>query len=59
VNRLSAVNETHSDKILALESRLVVYQSMLIEKYAAMEQAIARADAMSSQLEAFLKGGDD
>jgi flagellar hook-associated protein 2 len=59
VTRLSAQNETFVSKIQSLESRLAIYQSMLIEKYSAMEQAIARAEAMSSQLEAFLKGGDD
>ena len=59
VNRLSAQNEKTVDKIASLESRLAIYQSMLIQKYAAMEQAIARAQAMADQLEAFLKGGDD
>ena len=55
---LTSLNETHSDKILALESRMTVYQATLIEKYAAMEQAVARAEAMASQLEAFVKGDD-
>jgi flagellar capping protein FliD len=59
VTRLTAQNETHVDKIANLEYRLVAYQQMLIEKYSAMEQAIARADAMSKQLEAFLKGKND
>ena len=59
VVRLTAQNEDHSDKILALEDRLAIYQATLIEKYSAMERAIAQAEAMSSQLEAFLKGGDD
>ena len=59
VNRLSAQNEKTVDKIASLESRLAIYQNMLIQKYAAMEQAIARAQAMADQLEAFLKGGDD
>jgi flagellar hook-associated protein 2 len=59
VNRLSAQNEKTVDKIASLESRLAIYQNLLIEKYAAMEQAIARAQAMADQLEAFLKGGDD
>ncbi len=59
VNRLSAQNEDHVDKIGSLEVRLSAYQAALIAKYSAMEQAIARAEAMSSQLEAFLKGGDD
>lgn len=59
VNRLSAQNEDHVDKIASLEVRLSAYQAALIAKYSAMEQAIARAEAMSSQLEAFLKGGDD
>jgi flagellar hook-associated protein 2 len=55
---LTVQNETHVDKILALEERLTVYQNTLIAKYSAMEQAIARAEAMASQLEAFLKGDD-
>ncbi|GAB4224272.1 MAG: flagellar filament capping protein FliD [Kiloniellaceae bacterium] len=55
---LTALNETHSDKILSLEDRLTVYQATLIEKYAAMEQAVAQAEAMASQLEAFVKGDD-
>jgi flagellar hook-associated protein 2 len=59
IQSLSAQNEDHSDKILALEDRLSLYQARLIEKYSAMEQAVAQAEAMSSQLEAFLKGGDD
>ncbi|WP_340118612.1 flagellar filament capping protein FliD [Pelagibius sp. 7325] len=59
VTRLTALNETHVDKIASLEIRLVAYQEMLIAKYSAMEQAIARAEAMGDQLEAFLKGGDD
>ena len=59
VNHLSSLNESHTDKILNLETRLVAYQEMLIAKYSAMEQAVARAEAMASQLEAFLKGGDD
>ncbi len=56
---LTSQNEDYSDRILALEDRLSVYQAKLIAKYAAMEQAIAQAEAMTSQLEAFLKGGDD
>ena len=59
VNRLSALTEDYSDKIVSLEQRLVSYQEMLITKYSAMEQAVAQAEAMSSQLQAFLKGGDD
>ena len=56
---LTAQSEDYSDQILTLESRLSIYQAKLIEKYSAMEQAIAQAEAMASQLEAFLKGGDD
>ena len=55
---LTSQNEDHVDKISDLESRLAIYQATLIEKYSAMEQAIAQAEAMSSQLEAFLKGDD-
>jgi len=56
---LAAQNEDRSDRILAMEDRLSIYQARLIEKYSAMEQAIAQAEAMTSQLEAFLKSGDD
>ncbi|MEQ8357319.1 MAG: flagellar filament capping protein FliD [Kiloniellaceae bacterium] len=56
---LTAQNETHVDKIQSLEARMAIYQAKLIEKYSAMERAIAQAEAMASQLEAFLKGGDD
>lgn len=56
--RLTALNETFVDKISTLEDRLAIYQQVLIEKYSAMEQAIARAEAVASQLEAFLKAGD-
>ena len=56
---LTSQNEDFSDKILALEDRLTIYQATLIEKYSAMERAIAQAEAVASQLEAFLKGGDD
>lgn len=59
VNRLSEQNDDHVDKIAALEERLIIYQNTLIDKYSAMERAIAQANAMSDQLEAFLKGGDD
>lgn len=59
VNRLGARNEDFTDKIQALEDRLVTYQNLLIQKYAAMERAVAQAEAMSSQLKAFLKSGDD
>lgn len=59
VNRLSAQNEDTTEKIAALEERLVIYQNMLVEKYAAMERAIAQAQAVADQLEAFLKGKDD
>lgn len=58
VNRLTAQSEDYSDKILALEDRLALYQSTLIAKYAAMEQAVAQAQAMADQLSAFLKSGD-
>src|SRR3546814_3945995 len=59
VIRLTSQNETTVEKIAALESRLLIYQNMLISKYAAMEQAIARAQAVGDQLEAFLKAGED
>ncbi|WP_193371043.1 flagellar filament capping protein FliD [Pelagibius marinus] len=59
MNRLSALSDDYSDKILALESRLELYQTALIEKYSAMEQAIAQAQAVADQLSAFLKSGDD
>jgi flagellar hook-associated protein 2 len=59
VTRLTAQNEKFVDNIATLEARLVIVQNMLIEKYAAMEQAIARAQAIGDQLEAFLKAGDD
>ncbi len=59
VNRLTAQSEDYTDKILALEDRLLLYQNALIAKYSAMEQAIAQAEAMADQLSAFLKSGDD
>lgn len=59
VERLQAQNKETTDKIAALESRLLIYQNTLIEKYAAMERAIAQADAVRKQLEAFLKAGKD
>ncbi|HEY9536159.1 MAG TPA: flagellar filament capping protein FliD [Kiloniellaceae bacterium] len=59
INRLSAQNLDTTDKIATLEARLVIYQNTLIEKYAAMERAIAQAQAVADQLEAFLKSGDD
>jgi flagellar capping protein FliD len=58
VINLSSQNEKTVDKIASLESRLAIYQNVLIAKYAAMEQAIARAEAMASQLDAFLNSGD-
>src|SRR5690606_41697769 len=59
VTRLTAQNEKYVDNIATLEARLVIVQNRLIEKYAAMEQAIARAQAMTDQLKAFLNSGDD
>jgi len=56
--RLTAQNERFVENIATLESRLAVFQSMLIQKYAAMERAIAQAEAIGDQLEAFLKAGD-
>jgi flagellar hook-associated protein 2 len=58
MTRLTAQNEKFVDNIATLEARLVIFQNRLIEKYAAMEQAIARAQAVADQLEAFLKAGD-
>ena len=57
VNRLSAQNDDYNDKISDLETRLTAYQTALIAKYSAMEQAVAQAEAMQSQLEAFLNSG--
>jgi flagellar hook-associated protein 2 len=59
VINLTVQNEDTVDKIASLEHRLAIYQNVLISKYAAMEQAIARAEAIGSQLEAFLKSGDN
>ncbi len=59
VIRLSSQNEDFVGEIETIEARLLIFQAKLIEKYAAMERAIASAEAASSQLEAFLKGGDD
>lgn len=59
VNRLQSVSDDYSDNILALESRLALYQESLVEKYAAMERAVAQAQAVADQLQAFLKSGDD
>ncbi|WP_299616738.1 flagellar filament capping protein FliD [Pelagibius sp.] len=59
VLRLTSQNEDYVDEIESLEARLVIFQNKLIEKYAAMERAVAAAEAAASQLEAFLKGGDD
>lgn len=59
VIRLSAQNEDFVDEIQTIEARLLIFQNKLIEKYAAMERAVAAAEAASSQLQAFLKGGDD
>jgi flagellar hook-associated protein 2 len=59
VSRLSDQNKATTDKIAAMEERLLIYQETLIQKYAAMERAIAQAQAVADQLEAFLKGGDD
>src|SRR3546814_8640997 len=42
VIRLTSQNETTVEKIAALESRLLIYQNMLISKYAALEQEIGR-----------------
>ncbi|MGF1631425.1 MAG: flagellar filament capping protein FliD [Kiloniellaceae bacterium] len=58
VIRLTSQNESFVENIATLEARLANFQAMLIEKYSAMERAIARAQAMGDQLEAFLKSGD-
>ena len=59
VIRLSSQNEDFVGEIETIEARLLIFQNKLIEKYAAMERAVAAAEAASSQLQAFLKGGDD
>ncbi|NIA69466.1 flagellar filament capping protein FliD [Pelagibius litoralis] len=59
VNRLAGQNEDFVDEIETIQARLVIFQNKLIEKYAAMERAIAAAEAASSQLKAFLNAGDD
>src|SRR3546814_9787532 len=58
VIRLTSQNETTVEKIAALESRLLIYQNMLISKYAAMEQAIARAqrsEEHTSELQSLMR----
>ena len=59
VIRLTSQNEDYVEEIETIEARLLIFQNKLIEKYAAMERAVAAAEAAASQLEAFLKGGDD
>ena len=58
LDRLNSLNTDYEDQIVAIDSRIAIYQETLIEKYAKMEQAIAQADAMAKQLQAML-GIDD
>jgi len=58
LDRLNSLNVDYEEQILEIETRIAIYQTALIEKYAKMEQAIAQADAMAKQLKAML-GIDD
>lgn len=59
VARFEEQNADFEREIAAIDERLVVIQQSLIEKYAALEQAIAQAEAITSQLKAFLDAGND
>ena len=54
VERLQTTNADLFDKIAAIDARVALFQQSLIEKFAALEAALAAADATSSQLKAFL-----
>src|SRR3546814_16363370 len=57
VIRLTSQNETTVEKIAALESRLLIYQNMIISNYATMEPAIAPAQAVGDQRSERRPGG--
>ncbi len=59
INRLQAQNSGYSDEIQDIDARLVIFQQSLIEKYAALEQALASADATANQLKAFLQASNN
>ncbi len=59
VARFEEQNADFEREIAAIDERLVILQQGLIEKYAALEQAIAQAEAITSQLKAFLNAGND
>ena len=54
VDRLQTTNADLFDKIAAIDARVALFQQSLIEKFAALEAALAAADATSNQLKAFL-----
>ena len=56
--RFEELNADYQDEIAAIDARLEFIQESLIAKYRALEQALAQADAISQQLQAFLKSGD-
>ncbi|WP_085900802.1 flagellar filament capping protein FliD [Kiloniella majae] len=49
---LADSNKELNEKIIAIDSRLVLTRNFLIEKYSRLEQVLAQADAMRKQLEA-------
>jgi flagellar hook-associated protein 2 len=57
--RFEEQNADFQREITAIDERLAIIQRSLIEKYAALEQAIAQAEAITSQLKAFLNAGND
>ncbi len=55
ISSLQQQNTDYSEEIAAIDGRLDTYRQTLIEKYQRMEQAIAQAEAMRQQMDAFLK----
>jgi flagellar hook-associated protein 2 len=54
IARFEEQNADFEREIAAIDERMAIIQQSLIEKYAALEQAIAQAEAITSQLKAFL-----
>lgn len=57
LKEIEDVNKDRTDRIAAIDARLVLTKKFLVNKYAKLERDLAQAEASRKQLEAFLKAG--
>ena len=58
VNRIEAQSSDFRDEIADIDARLALVREALIKEFAALEQAIAQANAVSDQLKAFIEASN-